>query len=104
MAKITYIDPNGKSTVVEYAEGNLMECALASEIEGIHGNCGGVGSCATCHVHIAPEWLDRIGKATEDEMDSLEFEDTVCERSRLCCQIEVTDDIDGLVVEVPESF
>jgi 2Fe-2S ferredoxin len=103
MKKITFIEADGKVVVVENAEGTVMMTALDNEIEGIDGNCGGVCSCATCHVHVAPEWLDKVGGATDDERDLLEFEDNVNERSRLCCQIEMTDEIDGLVVHVPES-
>jgi 2Fe-2S ferredoxin len=103
MIKVTYIESDGNTVVVEDAEGTVMECALDNDIEGIDGSCGGVCSCATCHVHVAAEWLDKVGKASEDERDLLAFEDNVNERSRLCCQIEITDAIDGLVVEVPES-
>ena len=103
MAKITFIEADGNEVVVENAEGTVMSCALENDVVGIDGNCGGVCSCATCHVLVAPEWLERVGYATEDESDLLEFEDNVCDRSRLCCQIEITDEIDGLVVHVPES-
>jgi 2Fe-2S ferredoxin len=103
MAKIIFIEADGKKVVVENAVGTVMMSALDNEVEGIDGNCGGVCSCATCHVHVAPEWLEKVGKATDDESDLLEFEDNVNERSRLSCQIEVTDAIDGLVVHVPES-
>ncbi len=103
MTKVTFVEADGKAVVVENAEGTVMECAVENDVEGIDGNCGGVCSCATCHVHVAAEWLEKVGKASEDERDLLEFEDNVNERSRLCCQIEITDAIDGLVVAVPES-
>lgn len=103
MAKITYIEADGNEVVVENAMGTVMSCALENEVVGIDGNCGGVCSCATCHVHVTPEWLDKVGVASDDERDLLEFEDNVNERSRLSCQIEITDAIDGLIVHVPES-
>ncbi len=103
MAKITFIESGGREVVVDGSVGTVMETALEHDVEGIDGNCGGVGACASCHVHLAPEWLEKLGKASEDEMDLLEFEDSVCDRSRLCCQIEVSDEVDGLVMEVPGS-
>ena len=77
-----------------------MEVATEHDVEGIDGDCGGVCSCSTCHVKIKPEWLDKIGTAEEIEQDMLDLEDTTDERSRLCCQIEVVEAFDGLVVEV----
>lgn len=103
MTMVTFIEADGKAVVVENAEGTVMECAVENDVEGIDGNCGGVCSCATCHVHVAAEWLEKVGKASEDECELLEFEDNVNERSRLSCQIEITDAVDGLIVEVPES-
>jgi 2Fe-2S ferredoxin len=103
MIKVTFVEADGNAVVVENAEGTVMECALENDIEGIDGNCGGVCSCATCHVHVAAEWLEKVGGASEDERDLLEFEDNVTERSRLCCQIEIAAALDGLVVEVPKS-
>ena len=82
------------------ATGNLMEIARQNDADGIIGACGGVCSCATCHVRVKPEWLERVGRPGEDEQDLLELEDGADERSRLSCQIEMTDDLDGLVVEV----
>ncbi|MFT5906151.1 MAG: 2Fe-2S ferredoxin [Cryomorphaceae bacterium] len=102
MTMVTFIEADGEAVVVENAEGTVMECAVENDVEGIDGNCGGVCSCATCHVHVAAEWLEKVGKASEDERELLEFEDNVNERSRLSCQIEITDAVDGLIVEVPE--
>lgn len=77
-----------------------MEIATEHDVEGIEGNCGGVCSCGTCHVWVEPEWLERVGQASEIERGILNFEDNSNERSRLCCQIEMTDDLDGIVVKV----
>ena len=71
--------------------------------DGIIGACGGVCSRATCHIRVKPEWVDRVGCPGEDEKDLLELEDGADERSRLSCQIEMTDELDGLVVEVAPS-
>ena len=100
MARITYITKDGNETIVEDAIGNLMEIALDNDIDGIVGACNGCRSCATCHVRVKPEWLEKTGKATESELDLLDLESGSDERSRLSCQIEMTDELDGLIVEV----
>jgi 2Fe-2S ferredoxin len=103
MAKITFITPSGDHVVVEAETGNLMAHAVAEGVEGIHGDCGGLCSCATCHVKVHPDWMERVGAANETERDMLEMEDATDERSRLSCQIEITEALDGLVVEVIED-
>ena len=100
MAKVTYITPSGNEVVVEDANGNLMEIAREYDVEGIEGACSGCCSCATCHVRVKPEWLDKTGRATEAEQDLIDLESDTDERSRLSCQIEMSDELDGLVVEV----
>lgn len=74
-------------------------------VPGIEGVCGGSMACATCHVHIHPDWAARVEAAgnekTEEETDTLEMASNVCEFSRLSCQIEVTEALDGLVVVLP---
>ena len=77
-----------------------MELAVANGVSGIDGDCGGVCSCATCHVYVAPEDFAKVGAADEIESDMLELDDNVTEYSRLCCQIEVSDDIDGMTFVV----
>lgn len=77
-----------------------MEVATENDVEGIDGDCGGVCSCSTCHVRVSAEWLARVGKAEGMEADTLAYEDAADESSRLCCQIEMGDELDGLVVEV----
>lgn len=100
MSKVTYIEASGQAIVVDEAAGNLMEIATDNQVEGIEGSCGGVCSCGTCHVWVAPEWIERVGPASEIERDTLDLEDNSNPCSRLCCQIEMTDDLDGIVVEV----
>ncbi len=92
--------PDGIEATIEDAEGTLMEIARDHGIKGIDGACGGVCSCATCHVKIRPEWLAVTGSPGEIESDCLEFESETDERSRLCCQIEMSDKLDGIIVEV----
>lgn len=102
MPKVTFIEESGNTVVISDAAAdlNLMEIATDHQVAGIEGNCGGVCSCATCHVHVPSEWMERVGPPSETELDMLGFEPNTNERSRLCCQIEMTDDLDGLVLEV----
>lgn len=100
MAKITYITKEGESMVFEASSGSLMELAVKNKVPGIDGDCGGVCSCATCHVHVAPAYYEKLEAPSEIESDMLEFDDNVNEYSRLCCQIPVTDAVDGITVEV----
>ena len=102
MARVTFVDPDGVNTVVENGTGSLMEIARLEGIAGIHGDCGGVCSCSTCHVKVHPDWISRVGQASEIERDLFEDEELADERSRLSCQIEMSGELDGLVVEVVE--
>jgi ferredoxin, 2Fe-2S len=76
---------------------------LTHGVPGITGDCGGVCSCATCHVKIDPAWVEKVGPAGEAEAGMLELEDEVEDNSRLGCQVKLTDDLDGLVVRVVNS-
>lgn len=100
MAVITFITSNNQTITVEANTGSVMELALKNNILGIEGKCGGVCSCATCHVHVAPAFIELTGKAGEIEKDMLEMNDNVNEYSRLSCQIEITDKLDGLILTV----
>lgn len=100
MANITFITTNGTSTTVTGESGSIMELAKEHGIEGIDGDCGGVCSCATCHVHVSPEYLEKTGEASEIEKDMLEFDDNTTEYSRLSCQLTVSDTLDGIVLHV----
>lgn len=103
MAKITFITKNNEKTTVEGTSGNVMQLAVNNSIEGIDGDCGGVCSCATCHVFVAEKDMKNVGEAGEIEADMLELEDNVTEFSRLCCQIEVSDAIDGIELTVAKE-
>jgi|TARA_B100001765_G_C19214957_1_gene211268 2Fe-2S ferredoxin len=104
MTKITYIEHNGKSHTVEVAKGlTLMEGAVENNISGIDADCGGGMACATCHVYVKEEWFNKINKKSEGEDDMLDQAYEPNKYSRLSCQISVTDDIDGLIVNLPEK-
>jgi 2Fe-2S ferredoxin len=74
MALIKFILADGTAREVEGAEGvSVMEVAVANSITGIDADCGGACACATCHVHVAPEWADRLPPREEQEEKMLEF-------------------------------
>ena len=100
MAKVTYITPTGEKVVVEKAMGTLMEAAVEHDVEGIEGACGGVCSCGTCHVVLPEEWMERLGQPEGAEKDLLELEENAGPRSRLSCQMEASDELDGIEVQV----
>jgi len=103
MAKITYIAHDGRQFDVEAANGStVMENAIRNSVPGIEAECGGACACATCHVYVDEAWADVVGKPEAMEEDMLDFAYDVRETSRLSCQIRVRDELDGLVVRVPE--
>ena len=104
MAKITYIEHSGKSHTIEVQNGlTVMEAAVQNNISGIDADCGGSMACATCHVYVKEEWFNKINKKSEGEDDMLDQAYEPNKYSRLSCQISVTDDIDGLIVNLPEK-
>lgn len=105
MAKITYIQSDDTEQTVEIAAGlSIMEGARDNGIAGIEAQCGGSCSCSTCHAFIHPDWVGKLPPKEELEEDMLDFAHELdAVRSRLTCQIKVTDEMDGLVIYVPES-
>ncbi len=104
MPKITYVEHNGAKHEVDVPVGHtVMEGARDNGISGIDADCGGACACSTCHVYVDASWIDKIPAKEAMEADMLDFAwepDPV--RSRLTCQIQVTDELDGLVVQMPE--
>jgi len=104
MPKITYIEHDGIKHEVDAEAGmTVMEAAVKNSVPGIEAECGGSCSCATCHVYVDEKWREATGQPEEMEEDMLDFAFDVRESSRLSCQIKVTDELDGLVVQVPEK-
>lgn len=104
MVKITFVQPDGSQQVVDATPGmTVMEAAKLNLVPGIEAECGGACACATCHVYVEEGWRDKTGEASEMEEDMLDFAFDVREESRLSCQIKVTEELDGLVVRVPEK-
>jgi 2Fe-2S ferredoxin len=90
---------------VELADGvSLMEGAVSNGVRGIDGDCGGSRACATCHVHVDPAWLERVGgPASDEENELLQLAPEVAPDSRLACQIAMRPELDGVVVHLPEA-
>ena len=105
MPKITYVEHGGSEHVVEVSTGlTVMEGARNNNIPGIDADCGGACACSTCHVYVHPDWVEKLPAREAMEEDMLDFAyepDPV--RSRLTCQLKVTDALDGLVVQMPEK-
>ncbi|OHX66342.1 2Fe-2S iron-sulfur cluster-binding protein [Flammeovirga pacifica] len=100
MAKITFVTKDNQEITVEGTSGSVMELAVKNNVKGIDGDCGGVCSCATCHVQVDAAHTDKTGVASEIEQDMLELDDDANEYSRLCCQLQVTEAMDGVVLNV----
>ena len=104
MAKITYITHDNKTHAVDVQNGlTVMEGAVQNDIPGIDADCGGGMACATCHVYVKEEWFNRLPPKTEGEDDMLDQAFEPKTNSRLSCQIEVSEDLDGLEVNLPEK-
>lgn len=104
MPKITYVDVNGKRNECDIATGiSVMEGAIQNGIEGILAICGGSCACSTCHSYIDDAWVGVVGQPDEIEDSTLELAFDRKPNSRLTCQIEVTDALDGLVVHVAQN-
>ena len=103
MARITYIEHNGTEHTVEVANGlTVMEGARDNGIPGIDADCGGACACSTCHVYLDPAWVEKVPAKDAMEEDMLDFAyETDHVRSRLSCQMKVTEALDGLVVHLP---
>ena len=104
MPKVTYIEYNGKEHEVEVEKGlSIMEGAVQNGVPGIDADCGGACACATCHVYVKEEWLDKLPKKEDGEEDMLDMAFEPKKNSRLSCQLVVSDDLDGLTVDIPSK-
>ena len=104
MAKVTYIENNGKLHTIEIANGlSVMEGAVQNDIPGIDADCGGGMACATCHVYVKEEWFDKVPKKEDGEEDMLDMAFEPKKNSRLSCQITISNELDGLIVNIPSK-
>ena len=102
MPTVIYIGTTGQEYVIDAVDGeSVMATAVKNGVPGIIGECGGNASCATCHVWVRDEFLSLVGGPNDTEDDLLEM--GVSDRregSRLSCQIRVSDELDGLTVDI----
>ena len=104
MSKITYIEHSGKSHTIQVQNGlTVMEGAVQNNIPGIDADCGGSMACATCHVYVKEEWFDKLPKKEDGEEDMIDMAYEPNKFSRLSCQLIVSDELEGLVVKLPEK-
>lgn len=103
MPSMNFIEPNGTENWVEAEAGtSVLEIAHLNGIE-IEGACDGSMACSTCHVIVDPQWYDQLPEPSEEEEGMLDFALDATETSRLCCQIVLTEELDGLVVTLPNA-
>ena len=102
MPKINYINSEGNSKTVEVENGlSVMEGAIQNDIPGIDADCGGSMACATCHVYVEENWLNKLPKAEDAEIDMIDMAYEPKKNSRLSCQLIVSDELDGLIITTP---
>ena len=104
MAKITYITHNDEKHTVEVQNGlTVMEGAVQNDIPGIDADCGGGMACATCHVYVNDGWFDKLPPKEDGEEDMLDMAFEPKKNSRLSCQIIISEELDGLIVNIPSK-
>lgn len=103
MGNITFIEHSGIRHEVDIEEGkSLMQIAMDNGIPGVDADCGGECACGTCHVIVDQNWMNTVGHASEDEIQMLDLTPEKVDTSRLACQIEITQAMNGMVVNLPE--
>ena len=104
MAKIKYIEFSGAEHEIDVSSGlTVMEGAIKNKIPGIDADCGGACACATCHVYVKEDWLDKLPTKEDGEEDMLDMAYEPKKNSRLSCQLIVSDELDGLEITIPEK-
>ena len=104
MAKIKYITSDNQTHRVEVQNGlTVMEGAVQNDIPGIDADCGGGMACATCHVYVTEDWFDRLPNKEDGEEDMIDMAFEPKKNSRLSCQLTVSDELDGLIVNIPSK-
>lgn len=101
MVKVTFITADGDRIAAEGASGERLLAVAQAAGMPLEGTCEGQMACSTCHVVIAREWFERLDPASEDEEDMLDLAAGVTRTSRLSCQIELSDELDGIEVRIP---
>jgi 2Fe-2S ferredoxin len=103
MPQVKFIEFNGTEHTVDAADGeSIMVAATGNLVPGIDADCGGECSCATCHVLISAEWQKKLAPCSDQEESMLDLNPDRTSESRLSCQIKMSDELDGIVVNLPE--
>jgi len=103
MPKVIFVDHEGNKREIEAKAGTtVMEAAVQNLIPGIDADCGGACACATCHVYVDEAWFEKLKERDDMEDSMLDFAEDVRPTSRLSCQIQMTDELDGITVTTPE--
>lgn len=104
MPQIIFITHDGTEYQADAAIGeSVMKVASNASVPGILADCGGEGSCGTCHCYIDAAWISRIPAPAPNEAEMLQCVLDPIENSRLSCQVKVTQDLDRMVIRLPES-
>ena len=104
MSKIIFITSDSKTHEVEAQNGlTVMEAAVQNDVPGIDADCGGGMACATCHVYVQDEWYNKLPTKEDGEEDMLDMAFEPKKNSRLSCQLIISDDLDGLIVNIPKK-
>ena len=104
MPVVHFTTTDGEELTVEAEPGlSVMEAAVDASVPGILADCGGGCACGTCHVRVSPEWMDKVGPRGDMEQELVESSDGYSDFSRLSCQIEMREELDGLEVTVVAS-
>ena len=104
MAKITYIEHDGTEHAIDVKPGlSVMEGAVKNLVPGIDADCGGACACATCQVYVEGEWAQKLPPKGEMEETMLDFAPDVRPSSRLSCQLRMTAELDGIVLNLPKT-
>jgi 2Fe-2S ferredoxin len=103
MPKITFIEANGQSHVLQAEAGqSVMQVAIENNIRGILADCGGSCSCATCHCYLDAAWTGHFAPASVEEAELVSYAFDPLPNSRLSCQLQLRPEHDGLVIRLPQ--
>jgi len=104
MPKLNIVDRAGQTYSVEAEPGlTVMEIIRDNGFDELLALCGGCCSCATCHVHVDPAFADLLPATTEDENDLLDSSSSRDSLSRLSCQLQFVDQLDGITVTIAQE-
>lgn len=104
MVKLTFVQADGSRIEAEALPGtSVMQAAVNAGVDSIAAECGGACACGTCHCVLPQDWFERLAAPEADEVDMLEFVIEPHSTSRLSCQVEVTEEMQGIVINVPDT-